>query len=201
MPGRLLKSLALATALSAGSIASADAAVFSLGGFSGMLPTDTSITRSFVGTAGSGILQFVINGFASLDGQNSYEDDLSVSVNGTTIFSGTFDLGGGGNNVVYTGGPGTTANTSGVSFFGGGTLSVATPVTVLNGLNTVTFTYASLSGNGFAGFQGTGDEAWAVSSGSVTSAVPEPSTWAMLMAGFAGLTLMLRRRSRRLVRA
>jgi len=200
MLGRYLKSAALAATISLAGMASADAAVYSLGGFSGLLPTNTSFSRTFTAaSSGTGLLSFIIDGFGTIDGQNASEDDLSVAINGMTIFSGTFNLGGGGSNAVYIGDPSTTATTSSVTPGNGGILNVLTPVTILGGLNTVTFTYASLSGPGFSGFQGTSDEGWALSSGSVNTvaaAVPEPSTWAMLLAGFGGLALMLRRRAR-----
>lgn len=197
MLNRVFKSLVFGTVLSLTGFASANAAVYSLGGPTGELPTNTSITRNFTtGAAGTGILAFDLQGYASLDGQNFYQDNLLVTLNGDTVFAGTFDLGGGGSNVVFTPVSGATATTSGVSFFGGGLLSVTTPVAFLNGVNSVVFSYSSVADSEHAGFQGIPDEGWGLKSGAVSSAVPEPSTWAMLLAGLAGLGLMTRKRNR-----
>ena len=49
-------------------------------------------------------LSFTIDGYLSLDGQNFYEDDFGLSLNGSPLFAGTFNLGGGSNTtqaVVY----------------------------------------------------------------------------------------------------
>ncbi len=43
------------------------------------------------------------------------------------------------------------------------------------------------------------DDAWGIDNVSFTSTVPEASTWAMLVAGFAGLGLLGRRAARRQV--
>src|SRR5271166_3108944 len=68
-------------------------------------PTDSSITLNFISaTAQSVDLSFTIDGYGTLDGQNFYEDDFSLSLNGPPIFVGTFNLGGGSNTtqaVIY----------------------------------------------------------------------------------------------------
>jgi hypothetical protein len=76
-----------------------------------------------------------------------------------------------------------------------------TPITTL----TFATTPASLDqlGIGFSGFAADGSSSATISGislstdGTVTSAVPEPSTWAMMVLGFAGLGFMSYRKSRR----
>lgn len=41
-------------------------------------------------------LDFVLLGYLSLDGDNSYKDVLTLTINGSTPISGSFNLGGGG---------------------------------------------------------------------------------------------------------
>ena len=60
-----------------------------------------SVPVTFNAQGGAGSLSFIVNGYASLDGQNSYEDDFSLSLNSVEIFKGAFNLGGGGSDVVY----------------------------------------------------------------------------------------------------
>jgi PEP-CTERM motif len=117
----------------------------------------------------------------------------------------TFNLGGGSNsgsqaNVFSNPFAATlsnrTNNGTGVSFNGGNeTFSFAgLPVNI--GSNTLTFTYTSLADANHAGFQGLGDEGWGVEQ-VIASAVPEPSTWAMMLLGFAGIgSIAYRRKSK-----
>jgi hypothetical protein len=160
------------------------------------LPTDQSFTVNFnSGAATSSALSFTINGYDTLDGQNYYEDDFSLSLNGTTIFTGTFNLGGGSNAtqaVIYLntlGATYTNPTSNGTNCCGGGgqeNISFAS-VPLLAGANSLVFTYTSLSSDsGHAGFQGAGDEGWGVQN-VAASAVPEASTWLMMLAGFAAL--------------
>ena len=149
--------------------------------------TDASVSGTFTtGTAGNGLLEFNLNGFASLDGQNFYEDDFSLAVNGTTVYVGTFNLGGGGANVTYT-------NTDGATYTqtGSQTLSFIAPVSLAAGSNTFTFSYFSLDDANHAGFQGTGDEGWGVSNVAV---VPEPASLALMLAGLGVVGGLARRR-------
>jgi PEP-CTERM motif len=169
---------------------------------------DTSFNETF-NSLGAGLanLSFAINGFGSLDGQNFYEDDFTLSLNGAAIFSGTFNLGGGGNDVVFLANPGATVNN--VSGNGtavtwtGGLVNIATPLTLAAGSNTLTFGYHSLT-SGHYGAQTLGDEAWDASNIVVTQTdpigidpvvvVPEPESWALMLVGFAGAGALMRRR-------
>ena len=139
-------------------------------------------------------MSFTIDGYLSLDGQNFYEDDFGLSLNGSPLFAGTFNLGGGSNTtqaVTYLNPFGATLsnptnNGTTISFAGG--MEIVTfgdVLPVLAGTNTLIFTYTSLPPPGNAGFQGIGDEGWGIEG--VTVSVPEPSTWAMMLTGFVGL--------------
>jgi hypothetical protein len=163
-------------------------------GPSGPQPTDSSITVTFTsGAATTTGLLFTIDGYLSLDGQNFYEDDFGLSLNGTPIFSGTFNLGGGSATtqaVVFSNPYSATSsdptNNTSIGWAGGQEIiNFGDVLPVLVGTNTLVFSYASLPSPGHAGFQGTGDEAWGIEN--VTISIPEPSTWAMMLLGFAGL--------------
>jgi hypothetical protein len=197
----------LATAMAAAALTSAAAAradtLFSLAGPTGEMATNTSTSATFNAGAGAGLASFTIDGFASLDGQNFYEDDFTLSLNGAAILSGTFNLGGGGGNVVFFAPvDSSVANISGNGAdvtFAGGQVLVSTPLTLLAGANTLTFAYTSLDGPDHAGFQGTGDEGWGLENVQVTglaAGVPEPATWGLMLVGFGGMGALLRRQRR-----
>ena len=194
--------LALATLASAGANASV---LYSAPGATGPVATNTTHTVSFNGPAGAANLSFVLDGYASLDGQNWYEDDFTLNLNGTDILKGTFNLGGGGADAVYFAPIGSSINNvsgNGTAVtWAGGHVNIATPLSLLAGLNTLSFNYTAL-GAGHAGFQGTGDEAWGVEQVLVTSrgagGVPEPAAWALMIVGFGTAGSMLRRARRQL---
>jgi hypothetical protein len=163
------------------------------------MPTDTSFDVTFnAAHAGAANLSFVLNGFASLDGQNWYEDDFTLSLNGVAIAQGTWNLGGGGTDAVYLAPAGATFdNVSGNGTditWNGGQVNITSPLTLTAGSNTLTFAYNSLSAaSGHADFQGIGDEGWSAHNILVTQGgVPEPATWGLMMVGFGGLGAMLR---------
>lgn len=170
-------------------------------------PTDTSIAVTFnSGTATTTGLSFTIDGYLSLDGQNFYEDDFGLSLNGSPLFAGTFNLGGGSNTtqaVVYLNPFGATLsnptnNGTTISFAGGKEIvTFGDVLPVVAGTNTLIFNYTSLPPPAHAGFQGLGDEGWGIEG--VTVSIPEPSTWAMILAGFAGLGFAGYRKSRKAV--
>jgi hypothetical protein len=151
----------------------------------------TNVTAATTVTGGlTDDLSFVLTGYNSLDGQNHYEDDFSLVVNGATLYVGTFNLGGGGADVTY-------FNPSGATFtFGPGkTVNFLVPVTSDDGIYKVDFTYTSLStASGHAGFQGLGDEGWGVSN---VATVPEPASVALLLAGLGIVGGLARRRAAR----
>jgi hypothetical protein len=187
--------------------AGAHAAVLFSGPSSAPMATDQSYDVSFnAGSGGLANLSFILNGLRSLDGQNFYEDDFTLSLNNVAILSGTFNLGGGGKDVVFFAPVGATVdNVSGngtAVTFAGGQANIATPLTLAAGTNTLTFGYTSRAGSdGYAGFQALGDEGWATqdvlvtSDGSVFAGdIPEPTSWALMLLGFGSLGAMLRRR-------
>ena len=186
----------LAGAAVAAFIASSAHAGTIYAGPTGAMPTDQSFSVNFTsGTSTTAALSFVIDGYLSLDGQNYYEDDFSLKLNNTLIFSGTFNLGGGSNSgsqdSVYVDpyhaalvNP--TGNGTGIGWNGGIETVGISGVALVSGQNTLTFSYSSLNDSNHAGFQGLGDEGWGIQNVNV-SAVPEPSTWAMLLLGFVGI--------------
>jgi hypothetical protein len=201
-------SLAAATAaLGLFAAAGANAAVIFAGPSSAPeMRTDSSFDVNFDGGAGGlADLSFILNGFLSLDGQNTFEDDFTLSLNNVALLSGTFNLGGGGNDVVFFAPAGASIdNVSGngtAITFAGGQVNIATPLTLAAGANTLTFGYNSLTTPDF-GFQGPGDEAWSAHDVLVTTAgdpvlagdIPEPAAWALMLTGFLGAGAMLRRR-------
>jgi hypothetical protein len=168
-------------------------------------PTDTTIGVTFnSGAAATTGLSFTIDGYLSLDGQNFYEDDFGLSLNGSPLFSGTFNLGGGSDTtqaVVYSNPFGATLsnptnNGTAVGFAGGKEIvTFGDVLPLVSGTNTLIFTYTSLTAPGHAGFQGIGDEGWGIEGVTVTT--PEPSTWTMMLTGFAGLGWASYRAARR----
>ena len=174
--------------------------LYSFAGPTGELPTDVSITKSFSGAAGAAQVAFTLDGYASLDGQNYYEDDFTLSLNSTPILSATFNLGGGGADVVFFAPGGASVNNisgNGTAVtWAGGKVLISTPLNLLAGLNSLTFNYTALPRYAHAGFQGTGDEGWGLRDIVVTQAaagVPEPASWALMLMGFGGLGAVLRR--------
>ncbi len=168
------------------------------------MPTDQPFTVDFNSPlAQSSALSFTINGYNTLDGQNYYEDDFSLSLNGTTVFVGTFNLGGGTSTtqaVIYSNPLAATYSNptgNGTNCCGGGGVVYISfaAVPLVSGSNSLVFTYTCLPGPAIAGFQGLGDEGWGVQNVNV-SGVPEASTWVMMLAGFAGLGFVGHRRNK-----
>ena len=194
---KTLLALAAACALSA-----AHAAPIYSDDFSGLgaMESPGSLTTTFTsGSAGAGTLALQIAGYASLDGVNCCTDTFHLIVNGTEIFTGSFNMGGGGTNTVFYNPHGGTAVTTTYGASGdphdstevtwaGGITDINVGIDLLAGTNTLTFAYES----NFA--QGLGDEGWGVNGVSVTAAVPEPETYALMLAGLGVIGWMGRRR-------
>jgi len=135
--------------------------------------------------AGSGVLQFDLLGFDSLDGVlPPFTDTFSLIINGLTVFTGSFNLGGGGSD-SYSGPLGTTvtgwdSNTG--TTWAGGSRTISVPFAILAGLNNIVFSYSPL--------QGLGDESWGLDNVSVVgevSAVPLPAALPLLGAALLGI--------------
>lgn len=174
--------------------------------------TDSEFEFSFDNdtNASHGWLSFDIHGTGSLDGDNYYVDVFSLQVNGTNVLSGTFNMSGGGDSKLLSNPMGATFSTttytpstvpggscSGGSDYCGGITHVRLPVNLFaQGANVLTFGYSSpetFGGSDRRGFQGVDDETWHIGALSVT-AVPEPETYAMLLAGLGMLATLKRRR-------
>jgi len=154
----------------------------------GPIASPGQLSDTFNATAGLAVLNFELQGYLSLDGANNgYTDTFSLTVNGTTLLTGSWDLGGGGANVLYFNPNNAIVNAHATSYFGGGKASVEIPIALLDGSNTIKFSYAGEA-------QGLGDEGWGINTVSV-SAVPEPETYAMLLAGLGLLGCMTRRKA------
>jgi hypothetical protein len=157
--------------------------------------TNTSVTASFSAGAGAGLVDFTLAGFATLDGDNFWIDILHVSLNGTEVFSGTWDLGGGGTNRVLLNPNGATVGTVSNQM-----LTISLPVTLAAGSNQLVFTYESpnsFEGSDRAGFQGLGDEGWGLNAVTVSgnlAPVPEPASGALLLGGLGALAWLAKRR-------
>lgn len=170
--------------------------VFSVASPTGQTGIPGSYTYNFNAGGGAGLLDFQIQGYNSVDGAaNCCTDTLSVTLNSILILQGQYDLGGGGNNVTFVNTGGGTVNPISNGFFQGGTLTFSNgAVSLLNGSNSITFTYSG-------GNQGLGDEAWGINTatvqGSAFNAVPEPSAWALMLIGFGAVGGAMRSAKRR----
>ena len=195
MQSLILKLKAALLALIVGLAGPASAAVlYENNSPTGPLPTPYSFTTpSFVSGAGPGYVTFQIQGYVTLDGDTPpFTDIFDFRPDGATVFSGTFNLGGGGTDIVFIDVNGATYSAVNLGFLNGGLLDVTVPMVWTAGSHTLSFVYNSIID------QGIFDEAWGVNRvtavGPVAAAVPEPSTWAMMLIGFAGLGLAAVRR-------
>ncbi|HEY0435165.1 MAG TPA: PEPxxWA-CTERM sorting domain-containing protein [Phenylobacterium sp.] len=181
---------ALALGMSAASGANA-ATLLDFGGPTAALPSPDFVLFTFDAGAGEGLASFTIDGLGTLDGvvSNNLEDDFTLTVNGIEVLKGTWDLGGGGQNVVFFAPSGASIDAHANAFGHGGVLTIAAPIALEKGLNSIRFAFSSASP------QGLGDEGWDLRGLTVTGAAgaPEPATWAMLLLGFFGLGEALRR--------
>lgn len=144
--------------------------IYSAAAPTGPIATNQTYSVVFNSSPVAAALSFVIDGYASLDGQNFYEDVFSLKLNNALVFSGTFNLGGGSNsgsqaNIYYNPFGATftnlTGNGTGIGWQGGKEAISFASLPLAAGSNTLTFGYTSASG-GHAGFQGIRDEAWGI---------------------------------------
>ncbi|HXH44021.1 MAG TPA: hypothetical protein VNK51_09270 [Bradyrhizobium sp.] len=213
-----VKALIGGAALSALLVHGAEAGlIYSAAAPSGPIATNQTYSVVFNSSPVAAALSFVIDGYASLDGQNFYEDVFSLKLNNALVFSGTFNLGGGSNsgsqyNIYYNPFGATftnlTGNGTGIGWNGGQEALSFAGLPLAAGANTLTFGYESLSG-GHAGFQGLRDEAWGIGKLKVEDKdVPSPTVSPVpgptVGAGGAGFALaacllgwLLNRRTRR----
>lgn len=188
--------------LSAGLLAAAGTARSALlysAGPTGALETPASVPASFDALAGAGALSLQLQGYATLDGDNFWIDILHVTLNGTEVFSGTFDLGGGGIDRVLL----NPNNGSALKDSAAHAVDLLIPVTLLAGTNNLVISYESptlFEGVARAGFQGLADEGWGLNSVQVSSVqvnnVPEPATAALMLGGLGCMGWLARRRRR-----
>lgn len=162
----------------------------------GQKATSQNITWDFISGGGSSALAFELAGYASLDGYKNHDTDIfHLSLNGIEIFTGSFNLGGGGVNKILFNPNGATANTTTFQAtdnvhnsrqvtWAGGVSQISLPVWLADGVNQIIFSY---SGNA----QGISDEAWGINQASLTT-VPEPAAYTLLLAGLFGLAMARR---------
>lgn len=194
---KLLTGVSLALAL--GAVAPASAAILlSEPGVSEYRPTPGSYTFFFDATAdGAGTIDFTLLGRGSIDGQGAAcgigacDDTFSLILNGGDLFQGAFRMGGLGSDATPISPAGATFTVSSGALGEGGAAVAFLPIQLRAGMNSLTFVYTGAD-------QGMDDEAWAIADlvirDSMTTSVPEPATWALVIAGFGLSGLALRRR-------
>lgn len=198
MMNALLKNAAAAAALFVCAGAASAAVIhndgFTDGGNTSDYRSVGSFSRLLVAPAARvAAISFELFGARSIDGQNAYEDVYSFALNGITLFRGTFDLGGGGANVVYDNPNGFTFAPVSFGSFQGGKVSVSGLINLAAGSNEFAFSFTS-PGPANGGGQDKGDESWGVNNVDV-SPVPLPAAMPLLAGAIAGLgALGLRRR-------
>lgn len=166
----------------------------------GQQATPGQINWSFWAPSGPADLSFELAGYRSLDGyNNNYTDIFHLWLNGTEIFTGSFNMGGGGrNNILFNPNGGTATTTTygatddihdsrQVTWLGGLT-QIMLPMNLLTGANDLVFSYTGWG-------QPPNDEYWGVNAISVTTAtrVSEANSLVLLAAGLLGLFTLRRK--------
>ena len=181
------------------------AVLYSNSGPTGPVESPGAFSFNANSSGGSGALLFTIDGYATLDGLNFYEDDFTLTVNGSAVLQLSYDLGGGGSSAIFTNTLGATVSDRyWATDHWAIDISIAS-LPLLAGDNSFSFAYASPSGDAFgssgghAGPQGLGDEGWGLSNIRLTGepgsgAVPEPASWAMMIGGLGLVGAAMRRR-------
>ena len=146
---------------------------------------------------GSNAISFDLFGTNSLDGYgNGWDDVFDIFVNSVKVFSGSFNMSGGGSNAVFQNDLGwawSTVTNPGGNFQGGVT-SISGLVDLNAGNNTIRFSFSAPGPNNGSG-QSLGDESWALNTLDVTpTAVPLPAALPLLAVAIAGLGMAGRRR-------
>lgn len=146
--------------------------------------------------SGTGVLEFDLLLFRSMDGVNAFTDEFNLTINGSNRYKAAFGtIGGGGVDTVF-------FNPDGATF-------TRTDVSGAHSIRHVTISFAAVAGaNTFAfsypGLQSFQDEAWGLDNVSFTArvgppvgpGVPEPASWALMIAGFGAVGAAMRRQRR-----
>lgn len=164
-------------------------------------PSPGQLSWTFYGPAGTADLAFELAGYRSLDGyNNNYTDIFHLWLNGTEVFTGSFNMGGGGwNTLLFNPNGGTAVTTtygatddphnSHQVTWAGGVTQIALPVELLLGANELVFAYTGWG-------QPATDEWWGINAISVTTKtqLSESSSMFLLAIGLLGI-FTLRRKS------
>ena len=156
-------------------------------------PVESPGAASFGAFSGgtSGALSFTVDGYASLDGANCCTDVFHLNVNGSDVLVLTRALGGGGADIDYTN---TVGAVIGATYWRGNGYSFDVTIAslpLLVGANSFDLSYTGAA-------QGLGDEGWGLRNilltGKERGAVPEPTSWALMLGGLGLVGTALRRR-------
>lgn len=163
-------------------------------GVLGELADGSATLELLAPVAGNTPLSLDLLGFRTLDGPNCCTDTFQLSLNGTPVLRGTWDLGGGGGGetiFLNVFGAVVVASSPGLGQGGLAQVSIA-QLPLLAGPNTLRFEY-------LGGLQGFGDEAWGLDNVALTgnvTAIPEPQTCALLSVGLALMAWKTKRQKR-----